>query len=91
MSPNTRQIKFASINVQSNEYSLISKQPSQSPSTFHNNNAPLGNATLTPLTTGIVSGSCTSHHHGNSGDHHSGSSGKSGSSSKPSQPTTLGP
>ena len=66
LSPNVKQIKFASINAQSNEYSLINKQPG--PSTSPNNNAPLGNITLpatTPLTTGIVTGSGSSdHHHG---------------------------
>ncbi|MGB7955376.1 MAG: FxLYD domain-containing protein [Candidatus Nitrosopolaris sp.] len=77
LSPNARDIKFASINIQSNEYSLINNQPLISA----NNNALLGNGTLpstTPLTNSITSGSSTSHqHHSSSGGHHSGSSSKS--------------
>ena len=58
LSPNARDIKFASINIQSNEYSLINNQPLISA----NNNALLGNGTLpstTPLTNSITSGFIT--------------------------------
>lgn len=85
LSPNARDIKFASINVQSNEYSLINKQPSQVASTLHNSNTPLGNSTFpitTPLATGSSSSHSSSHHSHSSSSHHGGSSSKSGKSSK---------
>jgi hypothetical protein len=98
LSPNARQIKFASINAQSEEYSLINKPQSSS---LPNNTTPLNNNEFQATTPLISSSSSSSGHHHTSGDsHHGGSHGsssgsshssskKSSKSSGPPQPTTL--
>ena len=93
--PNARQIKFASINAQSEEYSLINKP--QSSSTLPNNTTPLSN-NGSPITIPLTNGGSSSsgrHHHTGGSSHHgsshgSSSSSKSSKSSAPPQPSTLG-
>lgn len=88
LSPNARQIKFASVSAQSEEYSLINKP--QSPSTLANNTTPLSNSafpTTTPLTS-ASSSSSSEHNHTGGSSHHGSSHGSSSSSTTP-QPSTL--
>ncbi len=83
LSPNARQIKFASINAQSEEYSLINKP--QSSSTLPSSTTPLSNSafpTTTPLTSASGSSSASSgHHHTSNSSHHGSSHGNSSGSS----------